>query len=173
MVLPPHPQDRAHPREAVEHHREERPVPAKVPVSIVSELPRLGRRQDRHRALGDDVLRAAHGRGGVRPQDLADDEPVAEHADRGQVLLHGRTREGLARATSSGRKLGRPKGSLGVSQLDGKEDEIRRFLELGVSKTAIAKITHELDETRSRTSHGRCAACSCTIRGRSRGAVSR
>ena len=52
-----------------------------------------------------------------------------------------RTREGLARARSSGRKLGRPKGSLGVSRLDGKEDEIRRFLELGVSKTAIAKIT--------------------------------
>ena len=30
---------------------------------------------------------------------------------------------------------------LGVSRLDGKEDDIRRFLELGVSKTAIAKIT--------------------------------
>ena len=30
-------------------------------------------------------------------------------------------------------------GSLGVSRLDGKEDDIRRFLELGVSKTAIAK----------------------------------
>ena len=50
-------------------------------------------------------------------------------------------RSSLARARSSGRKLGRPKGSLGVSRLDGKEDEIRRFLELGVSKTAIAKLT--------------------------------
>ena len=56
-------------------------------------------------------------------------------------LISERTREGLARARSSGRKLGRPKGSLGVSRLDGKEDEIRRFLELGVSKTAIAKLT--------------------------------
>ena len=56
-------------------------------------------------------------------------------------LISERTREGLARARSSGRKLGRPKGSLGVSRLDGKEDEIRHFLELGVSKTAIAKIT--------------------------------
>ena len=56
-------------------------------------------------------------------------------------LISERTREGLARAKSSGRKLGRPKGSLGVSRFDGKEDEIRRFLELGVSKTAIAKIT--------------------------------
>ena len=56
-------------------------------------------------------------------------------------LISERTREGLAKARASGRKLGRPKGSLGVSQLDGKEDEIRHFLELGVSKTAIAKIT--------------------------------
>ena len=56
-------------------------------------------------------------------------------------LISERTREGLARARFSGRKLGRPKGSLGVSQLDGKEDESRRFLDLGVSKTAIAKLT--------------------------------
>ena len=32
-------------------------------------------------------------------------------------------------------------GSLGVSRLDGKEDEICRFLKLGVSKSATAKIT--------------------------------
>ena len=38
-------------------------------------------------------------------------------------LISERTREGLARARASGRTLGRPKGSLGVS------------------KTAIAKIT--------------------------------
>ncbi len=56
-------------------------------------------------------------------------------------LISERTREGLAKARASGRKLGRPKGSLGVSRLDGKEDEIRHFLKLGVSKTAIAKIT--------------------------------
>ena len=56
-------------------------------------------------------------------------------------LISERTREGLARVRSSGKKLGRPKGSLGVSRLDGKEDEIRRFLKLGVSKSAIAKIT--------------------------------
>ena len=56
-------------------------------------------------------------------------------------LISERTREGLARARASGKKLGRPKGSLGVSRLDGKEDEIRRFLKLGVSKSAIAEIT--------------------------------
>ena len=34
-----------------------------------------------------------------------------------------------------------PKGSLSASRLDSKEDEIRHLLKLGVSKTAIAKIT--------------------------------
>ena len=46
-------------------------------------------------------------------------------------LISERTREGLARARSSGRKLGRPKGSLGVSRLDGKENDIRRFPQAG------------------------------------------
>ena len=56
-------------------------------------------------------------------------------------LISERTREGLAKARSSGRKLGRPKGLLGVSRLNGKEDDIRRFLERDLSKTAIAKLT--------------------------------
>ena len=56
-------------------------------------------------------------------------------------LISERTREGLAKARTSGKKLGRPKGSLGVSRLDGREDEIRHFLNLGVSKSSIAKIT--------------------------------
>ena len=36
-----------------------------------------------------------------------------------RVLISERTREGLAKARSSGRKLGRPKGSLSVSRLNG------------------------------------------------------
>ena len=56
-------------------------------------------------------------------------------------LISERTREGLARARASGRRLGRPKGALGVSRLDGREEEIRHFLELAVSKSSIAKIT--------------------------------
>lgn len=56
-------------------------------------------------------------------------------------LISERTREGLARARVSGKKLGRPKGSLGTSRLDGREDEIRKLLDFGVSKSAVAKIT--------------------------------
>ena len=56
-------------------------------------------------------------------------------------LISERTREGPARARASGKAFGRPKGSLGVSRLDGKEDEIRQFIDLGTSRTAIAKIT--------------------------------
>jgi DNA invertase Pin-like site-specific DNA recombinase len=56
-------------------------------------------------------------------------------------LISMRTKEGLAAAKASGKKLGRPKGVLGKSKLDGREDEIKRLLALGVSKASIAKIT--------------------------------
>ena len=59
-------------------------------------------------------------------------------ADRELVSIH--TREGLAAARGKGKKLGRPKGSLGRSKLDGQTEEIKRLLALGVSKGAIAKI---------------------------------
>ncbi|MGI2028646.1 recombinase family protein [Endozoicomonas acroporae] len=56
-------------------------------------------------------------------------------------LISERTKEGLVKARSQGRVPGRPKGSLGTSKLDGKEDEISELLKKGVSKTSIAKIT--------------------------------
>jgi DNA invertase Pin-like site-specific DNA recombinase len=55
-------------------------------------------------------------------------------------LISERTKEGLAAARARGRLLGRPKGSLGTSKLDGKEGEIRTLLEKEVSKASIAKI---------------------------------
>lgn len=54
-------------------------------------------------------------------------------------LISERTKIGLARAKAAGKKLGRPKGP-GKSKLDGKEAEIRGFLEKGVTKANIAKI---------------------------------
>ena len=61
-------------------------------------------------------------------------------------LISERTCEGLAAARAKGRVLGRPKGSHGISRLDGKEDEIQMLLAKKVSKASIAKI---LDVSRS------------------------
>jgi len=41
---------------------------------------------------------------------------------------------------AQGVKLGRPKGVPGKSKLDGKEDEIQKFLDKGLNVTALAKI---------------------------------
>jgi DNA invertase Pin-like site-specific DNA recombinase len=55
-------------------------------------------------------------------------------------LISERTKEGIAAARARGQLLGRPKGALGKSKLDGKEEEIRLLLQKQVSKTSIAKI---------------------------------
>jgi DNA invertase Pin-like site-specific DNA recombinase len=55
-------------------------------------------------------------------------------------LISERTREGLVAARAKGKLLGRPKGSLGRSKLDGKEKEIQTLLDKRVSKASIAKI---------------------------------
>lgn len=62
-------------------------------------------------------------------------------ADIERELISMRTKEGLAAARASGKRLGRPKGKLGQSKLNGKEGEIQRLLTLKVSKASIAKIT--------------------------------
>ena len=54
-------------------------------------------------------------------------------------LISERTKEGLKRARAEGKLLGRPKGTIGKSKLDGKEDEIKRFLKGGINKTNIAR----------------------------------
>ena len=55
-------------------------------------------------------------------------------------LISERTKEGLKRARAQGKLLGRPKGTLGKSKLDGQEQEIKKYLVLGVNKTNIARI---------------------------------
>ena len=65
-------------------------------------------------------------------------------------LISERTKEGLAAAKAKGKLLGRPKGALGTSRLDGKEQDIRVLLGKEVSKASIAKI---LDVSRSALYH--------------------
>ncbi len=55
-------------------------------------------------------------------------------------LIAARTKEGLAAAKARGKRLGRPKGALSKSKLDGKESEIRSLLQKNVSKASIARI---------------------------------
>lgn len=62
-------------------------------------------------------------------------------------LISERTKEGLAAAKAKGKLLGRPKGILGKSKLDGKEDEIRMLLIKQVSKASIAKIVEVAPNT--------------------------
>jgi len=52
-----------------------------------------------------------------------------------------RTTEALAKRKAAGQPLGRPKGSQAPRvKLDAKADEIRRYLTIGLSKRAIAKL---------------------------------
>jgi len=58
-----------------------------------------------------------------------------------RTLLSLRTKEALAVAKAAGKRLGRPRGTLGKSKLDRKQEEIKTLLALRVSKASIAKIT--------------------------------
>ena len=55
-------------------------------------------------------------------------------------LISERTKEGLAAARAKGKLLGRPKGAMGKSKLDGKESDIITLLEKKIPKASIAKI---------------------------------
>jgi len=118
---------------------------------IVSELSRIGRSVSQIVRTVDALIKA-----NVRfisakesiwldeernPQTQAMTRMFCLLADTDRQLVSIHTREGLAAARGKGKKLGRPKGSLGKSKLDGRTGEIKRLLALGVSKTSIAKIT--------------------------------
>jgi DNA invertase Pin-like site-specific DNA recombinase len=55
-------------------------------------------------------------------------------------LISSKTKEALARLKSEGKKLGRAVGTLGVSKLTGKIDEIKMLLVHKVAKAAIARM---------------------------------
>ena len=117
---------------------------------LVSELSRLGRSLGQVIHIVDELVKrkirftaikeSIHFEG---KQDLQTKVMVALFGLFAEVerdLISERTREGLASARAKGRLLGRPKGVLGKSRLDGKEEEIRVLLQKQVSKASIAKI---------------------------------
>ena len=55
-------------------------------------------------------------------------------------LISSRTIEALKAKRAQGIRLGRPKGKLGVSKLDGKKEQIQELLRHKVSKSAIARM---------------------------------
>jgi len=117
---------------------------------IVSELSRIGRSAGQIVRTVDALVKGKIRFIAVREGIWLDEEQNSEtpamikifsllaQADRELVTLH--TKEGLATARGKGKKLGRPTGSLGRSKLDGKTEEIKRLLALGISKGAIARM---------------------------------
>jgi DNA invertase Pin-like site-specific DNA recombinase len=116
----------------------------------VSELSRLGRSLSQVFQIVDELVkrkvRSIAIKEAIRfegKQDMPTEVMVALFGLFAEVerdLISERTKEGLAAARAQGRLLGRPKGSLGSSKLDGKEGEIRMLLEKEVSQASIAKI---------------------------------
>ncbi len=118
---------------------------------VVSELSRLGRSLSQVIAIIDSLvkrkIRFIAIKESIRfegKQTLQSKVMVALFALFAEVerdLISERTKEGLAAAKAKGKLLGRPKGALGSSKLDGREEEIRLLLEKGIPKASIAKIT--------------------------------
>src|SRR4051812_7428442 len=117
---------------------------------VVSELSRLGRSLGQVIQFVDELVkrqvRFTAIKEGIRfegKQDLQTKVMIAMFGLFAEVerdLISERTKEGLVAARARGRLLGRPKGSLGTSKLDGKEGEIRKLLEKEVSKRSLSKI---------------------------------
>jgi DNA invertase Pin-like site-specific DNA recombinase len=117
---------------------------------IVAELSRLGRSVGQIAMLVDELLKkkirviclkeniTLNGRADIQTKVMITMFSLFAEIERD--LISERTKEGLSRARAEGKLLGRPKGSLGKSKLDGKEREIKEYLTKGVTRANIAKI---------------------------------
>lgn len=116
---------------------------------IVTELSRLGRSsvteifkilgsiQDKKASLYviQDSIEIDSGKMSVQAETLVFALGIASRLERD--LISERTKAGLKRVKESGKKLGRPST---YSVLNGREDEIEKYLKLGLNKTSIAKL---------------------------------
>jgi len=118
-------------------------------VLIVSELSRLGRSVGQVVTLVDGLIKSGvrliaikegidiNGKGDMQTKVMVTLFSLFAEIERD--LISERTKQGLAAARAKGKLLGRPKGSLGKSKLDGKEQIIKEELKYGVAKAAIAR----------------------------------
>jgi len=117
---------------------------------IVSELSRLGRSLGQVIRIIDELIKKKVQLIAIKENLILDGVQTMQNkimvalfglfAEIERDLISERTKQGLQAARAKGKLLGRPKGALGKSKLDGKEEEIKRLLQLTVSKTSIAKI---------------------------------
>jgi DNA invertase Pin-like site-specific DNA recombinase len=117
---------------------------------IVSELSRLGRSLGEVVSLVDDLHKRKIKFIAIKEKiHLADKYDMQSKvaitffslfAELERDLNSLRTKEALAALKREGKRLGRPKGIVGKSRLDGKETEISKLVGLKVSKTSIARI---------------------------------
>jgi DNA invertase Pin-like site-specific DNA recombinase len=117
---------------------------------IVAELSRLGRSVGQIAILVDELLKkkirviclkeniTLNGRADLQTKVMITMFSLFAEIERD--LISERTKEGLARARSEGKLLGRPKGTIGKSKLDGKEKEIKEYLAKKVNRANIARI---------------------------------
>lgn len=118
-------------------------------VLIVSELSRLGRSVGQVVTFVDTILqnqiRLIAIKEGIDLNGKRDMQSkititmFSLFAELERDLISERTKQGLQAARAKGKLLGRPKGSVGNTKLDGKERFIQEELKYKVSKSAIAR----------------------------------
>jgi len=119
-------------------------------VIIVAELSRLGRSVGQIAILMDELIKkkvrviclkenlTLNGKTDIQTKVMITMFSLFAEIERD--LISERTKEGLARARAEGKLLGRPKGTIGKSKLDGKEKEIKEYLNKGVNRANIARL---------------------------------
>ncbi len=117
---------------------------------IVAELSRLGRSVGQIAILVDELLKkkvkviclkeniTLSGRDDIQTKEMITTFSLFANIERD--LISERTKEGLVKARFEGKLLGRPKGTIGKSKLDGKEKEIKEYLAKRVNRANIARI---------------------------------
>ena len=117
---------------------------------IVSELSRLGRSLGQVIKIVDELVKKHVQLIAIKENTTLDGKQTMQNkvtvalfglfAEIERDLISERTKQGLLAARAKGKLLGRPKGTIGKSKLDGREEEIKKLIKLKVSQTSIAKI---------------------------------